>query len=364
MKKKKLLFTAYNLGIGGIETALVNLLKRIDYKKYDVTLILEKKEGIFLDQIPNDVEVLEYKISDDKFVLLRKIKNRLKLIKWTNRLKNKYDFSCNFATYSIPGALLSLAASSNSTLWMHANYYVLYDYKEKEMQKFLDTVFIKKFKRVVFVSEENMRDVTEHYSEIKDKSIVCNNFINGDEILQKEKEKIDDFKKEKGVSLFVNVGRHEEHQKKLTRIIEASKKLVKEGYKFKILFIGDGPDYFNYNALVKKYKLDDVIEFLGRKSNPFPYYKLADAVILSSEYEGYPVVFLEAMLLNKPILSTKVSDWESLDGINGMFCERNEESVYRNMKNYLDKGFEIKKKFDYIKYNEDIYEKIEEMINK
>ena len=352
MEKKKLLFTAYNLGIGGIETALVNLLKRLDYNKYDVTLILEKKEGIFLDQIPTNVEVLEYKISDDKFVLSRKIKNRLKLIKWKRRLKNKYDFSCNFATYSIPGALLSLAASSNSTLWMHANYYVLYDYKEKEMRKFLDTVFIRKFKRVVFVSEENMRDVTEHYEEIKDKSIVCNNFINGDEII----------KKEKGIPLFVNVGRHEEHQKKLTRIIEASKKLVEEGYKFKILFIGDGPDYFNYNSLVKKYKLDDVIEFLGRKSNPFPYYKMADAVILSSEYEGYPVVFLETMLLNKPILSTKVSDWEDLDGKFGMFCDRDEASVYENMKKYLDKGFKIKEQFDYKKYNKEIYEKIMKMI--
>lgn len=363
MEKKKLLFTAYNLGIGGIETALVNLLKRLDYKKYDVTLILEKKEGIFLNQIPKEVEVLEYKVSDNKFVLFRKIINRLKLIKWKSRLKNKYDFSCNFTTYSIPGAHLALAASNNSTLWMHGNYYVLYDYKEKEMRKFLDTVFVKKFKRIVFVSEENMRDVTDHYNEIKDKSMVCNNFINGDEILEKEKEIVEDYKKDNGVPLFVNVGRHEEHQKKLTRIIEATKKLVGEGYDFKIVFIGDGPDSFNYNALVKKYKLDDKIEFLGRKANPFPYYHMADAVLLSSEYEGYPVVFLEAMILNKPILSTKVSDWENLDGKNGLFCDRDEESVYKNMKKYLDKGFKIKEKFDYKKYNEDVYNKIMKMID-
>lgn len=362
MEKKKLLFTAYSLEIGGIETALVNLLRRLDYEKYDVTLILEKKEGIFLNQIPDSVEVLEYKICDDKFVLLRKIKNRLKIISWEKKIKNKYDFSCAFATYSIPGSLLALAASKNSTLWMHGNYYVLYDYKEKEMRKFLDSVSIKKFKRIVFVSEENMRDVTNHYEEIKDKSIVCNNFINGDEILEKELDRIDDYKKVKNIPLLVNVGRHDEHQKKLTRIIEASKKLNNEGYKFKIVFIGDGPDYFNYNALVKKYKLDDVIEFLGRKSNPFPYYKISDAVILSSEYEGYPVVFLEAMLLNKPILSTKVSDWESLDGKYGMFCDRDEDSVYKNMKKYLDKGFKIKDKFDYKKYNEEISKKIMKMI--
>lgn len=362
MEKKKLLFTAYSLEIGGIETALVNLLNRLDYTNYDVTLILEKKEGIFLEKIPKEVEVLEYRISTNKFTPFRKIANRMKLISWKNKLRNKYDFSCSFATYSIPGAYLALAASKNNTLWMHGNYYILYNYNEKEMRKFLDTVLIKKFKRVVFVSEENKRDVTEHYFEIKDKSIVCNNFINGDEILKKELEDIDDVDKENNIPLFVNVGRHDEYQKKLSRIIESSKKLVEEGYKFKILFIGDGPDYFNYNSLVKKYKLADVIEFLGRKSNPFPYYKMADAVILSSEYEGYPVVFLEAMLLNKPILSTKVSDWEDLDGKFGMFCDRDEASVYENMKKYLDKGFKLKEQFDYKKYNKEIYEKIMKMI--
>ena len=70
---KKLLFTAYSLDVGGIETALVNLLQRLDYKKYEVTLILEKKEGIFLDQIPKEVQVMEYKISNHSFILFRKI---------------------------------------------------------------------------------------------------------------------------------------------------------------------------------------------------------------------------------------------------------------------------------------------------
>ena len=46
--KKKILFTAYSLDIGGIESALVNMLKILDYSKYDVTLLLEKKEGIFI----------------------------------------------------------------------------------------------------------------------------------------------------------------------------------------------------------------------------------------------------------------------------------------------------------------------------
>lgn len=359
--KKKLLFTAYSMGLGGIETALLNLLNRIDYDVYDVTLILEKKEGIFLDMIPKSVKVIEYKISDNKFVLFRKIVNRIKLLKWQFKLKNKFDFSCSFATYSRPGAYLALAASNNSHLWVHLNYYVTYHYDEIEMKKFFDGVKARKFKRVVFVSEENRRDVCEHYKWIKDKAFVCNNFINGEEILEKAQEECD-YKRGKE-TLFINVGRHDEYQKRLTRIIEASKKLKEEGYKFKVLFIGEGNDTNMYKEKVENNKLENNIIFLGKKKNPFPYYNLADAVVLSSEYEGYPVVFLESMLLNKPIISTKVSDWEDLDNNFGMFCDCDVDSVYLNMKKYLDKGFKLKKRFDYEKYNEDINKKVNQFIN-
>ena len=67
--KKKLLFTAYSLGLGGIEKALINLLNKLDYDRYDVTLILEKKDGMFLDMVPPLVKVKEYKISDNKIVI-------------------------------------------------------------------------------------------------------------------------------------------------------------------------------------------------------------------------------------------------------------------------------------------------------
>ena len=66
--------------------------------------------------------------------------------------------------------------------------------------------------------------------------------------------------------------------------------------------------------------------------------------------------------MNKPILSTKVSDWEELDRKNGMFCDFDTESVYKMMKNYLDNGFKIKNKFDYNKYNKEIEDKVNYII--
>lgn len=359
--KKRLLFTAYSLGLGGIETALVNLLNRLDYNKYDVTLILEKKEGIFLDEIPKEVKVLEYKISDSKIVPLRKIYNRSKLIKWSNKLNKKYDFSCAFATYSRPGALLALAASDNNAIWVHNNYSITYPNKD-EMIKFFNGVHATEFKHVVFVSEENRRDVCNVYKKLEPLSYVCNNFINGDLILEKAEEPCDYERKE--VTTFVNVGRHDEYQKRLTRIIDASSKLVSEGYKFDVVFVGEGEDTGYYKDMVEKKDLKKYIHFVGKKKNPYPYYKMADAVLLSSEYEGYPVVFLETMILDKPLLSTKVSDYEELDGIHGVFVEKDTDSVYKMMKNFIDKGFKIKEHFDYKEYNKNIEKKIEKLIKK
>ncbi len=56
---KKILFSAYNLDLGGIEKALLYLANYLDSKGYNITLILEKKEGVFLDNISKNVKVIE-----------------------------------------------------------------------------------------------------------------------------------------------------------------------------------------------------------------------------------------------------------------------------------------------------------------
>lgn len=48
---KKILFAAYNLDLGGIETSLVTLTNFLLEKGYEITIALEKKEGVFLDKI-------------------------------------------------------------------------------------------------------------------------------------------------------------------------------------------------------------------------------------------------------------------------------------------------------------------------
>ena len=358
--KKKLFFTAYSLSLGGIEKALVSLLTVLDKEKYDITLVLEKKEGIFQDQLPEHIHVIEYSLDHSKNVLVRKIKNRLHLIKWKIKHRNKYDFAISFATYSVPGAHLALNASFNNALWIHNNYYQLYNGNVREMKQFFRRIKLKKFKHHVYVSYDNMNSMLKYFPQYKNRSMVCNNMIDYQTIRKKANETISVEKK--GIT-FVNVGRHEEHQKRLSRIIDATDRLKREGYQFQVWFVGDGVNHKKYKEQVKVLGLDDMIVFFGKQQNPYPYYKLADAVLLSSKYEGYPVVFVEAMTLNKPIVTTAVSDYREIENRYGIVVENNASAIYGGMKQFLDHGFVISDAFDPQKFNDKMLDIFENLVS-
>lgn len=355
---KKLLITAYDLNIGGIEKSLINLLNKIN-NKYDITLILEHQTGDLLDLIPSNIKVEEYKVSNSKNVFFRKTYNFIKFFKWKLSNINKYDFSICYATYSLPGKKLALTASKKNAIWIHTNYKLIYK-DDKKVFDFFKLMELEKFSKCVFVSRDAYNCSIEIYPHIAEKSIVCNNYINLEEIKEKSKEKIE-ISKDNEI-LFVNVGRHDENSKRLTRLIEACKKLKEDKLKFKLLMVGDGPDYSTYVKLVNKYNLEKQIIFVGSKKNPFPYYNLADCVVLSSDYEGYPVVFLESLALNKPIISTKVSDYKEIENY-GFFVDKNIDDLYMAMKKFIQGDYNFKKNYDIKKLNKEIDEKIQKIID-
>ncbi len=358
---KKLLFAAYSLDLGGIEKALVTLTNELQKRGYDITIVLEKKQGIFLEELDPKIHVIEYAPNESRNMVKRKVMNLIKRMHFILQYQNKFDFSASFATYSNSSAFISRIASKNNALWGHANYLTLFDNKEEKVKKFFKEKKYHQFKHIIFVSKEGKESFVKIFPEMKERTIVCNNLIDDKKIIEMSNETID-LPKDKEKFTFINVGRHDERQKKLTRIIRVAKELRKENYQFKILFIGDGQDNQLYRDLVKKEELEDVIIFLGKKQNPYPYIKQADCVLLSSDYEGYPVVFLESFILNKPIITTKVSDYEEVEEGYGMTTEKDEKDIYKKMKKMIERGFKIVKKFNSKKYNEEILKIIEQIL--
>lgn len=300
--KKDLMFAAVNFDIGGIEKALVNLLNRINYDKYNVDVVLEEKKGMFLSKIISKANITELKVSNNKNVFIRKLTNMYRKLIYTVLNYQNYDFSCCFATYSYSANKLALTASKNNAFYVHSNYTYIYK-EEKEFRQFFDTRNIDKYKRIIFVSNEAKDDFLKYYQKLEKKLDVINNFIDVDSIKITSKEELE-IQKSKN-KLFVFVGRLEDHSKKLTRALN----LVKEIKNIDLWIIGDGPDKKKYENYVKKNNISKRVYFLGRKSNPYPYMNEADYVILTSDYEGFPVTYLEAIVLNKKIITTiDVSD--------------------------------------------------------
>lgn len=357
---KKLLFAAYSLDVGGIEKALVNLVNVLQNRGYDITVVLEKKQGIFLNELNKNIKLIEYTPSEKKNLIVRKITNFIHRIQFIIKYKNKYDFSAAFATYSKPSIFVSKVASKNNTLWGHADYLTLFDNDRQKVKDFFKSIKVEQFKNIIFVSEEGKNSFLDIFPQMKEKTIECNNIVNNKEILKLSEEEIE-IKKDNKCFTFLNVGRHDEKQKKLTRIIETVQKLKQDDLNFKVLFVGDGKDNTLYRKMVKDKKLENNIIFVGPQKNPYPYFKISDCVILTSDYEGYPVVFLESFILNKPIITTKVSDYKDIEGKYGYITSKQIDDIYEKMKEMIKNGYEIKESFDADKYNNDIIEKLEKI---
>lgn len=354
---KKVLFSAHSLEIGGIETALITLLKEL-HLKYKITLVLEKKQGIFLKEIPKDIKVITYTPSEFKIPIIRKAINFVKQQLFKVKYQNKFDFSACYATYSYSSAFVARKASKNCALWVHNDYMSFYENDINKYKDFFNKLKSKEFKKIIFVSESDKNVFCEQFEEYKDKCIICNNLIDYNKVKEKAKKEISDFEPNENIT-FINIGRHDEAQKKLSRIINSTKRLNEQGYKFRVLFIGNGKDFENYKNQAKN--IENII-FLGAKENPYPYLQKSDALLMSSEYEGYPVVFIESKILGKPIITTDVSDSKKeIDKICGIVVEKTEEGVYNGMQEFLKNGY-TPKEFNPKEYNEKILKKIEEII--
>ena len=302
-EKKNLLFTAVNLKVGGIETSLINLLNNIDYEKYNVRVILEEKIGELLTKVNDNAEVDELKVSNNKNILIRKLINFSRKLQFTIFNYNNYDFSCCYATYSFSGNKLSLIASKNNSIYIHSNYKQLYK-NENEFKEFFNNRKINEFRKIIFVSNESKEDFLKIYPKLKEKTEVINNFINIKNVKEQSKEKIT-FERKKNNTLFVFVGRLDDSSKKVKRAIN----IVKEIPNTELWIIGDGPDRKEYENYTKENNLEEKVTFFGKKLNPYPYMKEASYIILTSDYEGFPVIYLESIILNKPIITTiDVSD--------------------------------------------------------
>ena len=357
---KKLIFFSKNLKIGGLEKSLVALLNNIDFTNYSVTLVLEKKEGNLLKSINQNVKVIDYNLSNNSNILIRKSINLFKKIKFLVKNYRKYDCSINYTTYSVWGSQMALKCSKNSVLYMHTDYYGVYDGKINEIKNFLKTIYFEKFNKIVFVSKHAEDGIKKIFPEMLNKFILLGNLVDYDTIIKKSQEykaKVDAQKIN-----FLVVSRLDESSKKLSKLIEAVNNNDNND-KFNLYIIGSGPDENAYRKLSKS----NSIIFLGEMENPYPYIKECDYLVLTSKYEGFPVVYNEATVLGTSIITTIPVEDEQIiyNSKNIIVMDSKLLSFDDIIKNIVEKRIIVKKtKMDFNKINNDKIKRFYEIISR
>jgi len=276
-------------------------------EKYSTTLVLENKSGPLLSQLNDKITVKEYRLSSCRFTLLRKILNFSHRLCWTILNYNKYIFSCNYATYSVIGSKLACVASKNSALYVHSNYLGYFQGDKLKTCSFFENVNIDKFKNVIFVSNECKEAAEEIFPDKSNNFFVINNIINSEEIEKKSNAAVEQaFDGDKTNILFV--GRLDDTSKNFVLLLESFRLAYQKNENLRLYIIGNGPDEAKIKEYIKNHSICG-ITLLGEKQNPYPYIKMCDCMILTSKYEGYPVVYTEALILNKQFITTvPVSD--------------------------------------------------------
>ena len=352
--KKELLFADKSMIIGGIEAAQVNLLNNIDYKKYNVTLILEEKTGELLDKINDNVLIKELRVSTNNNVIIRKLVNVYRKLVFKLFYYNTYDFSCCYTTYSYSSNKITKIASLNSAFYVHSDYSNVYK-DEKDFREFFDSRKVWEYNHIVFVSNESKSSFIKYYPELEAKTLVINNLVDIEDIRNLSKEQID-VKKGKR-QLFVFVGRLDDSSKKLKRAIN----LVKE-LDIDLWIVGDGPDRMRYEEYTKELKVQNNVIFFGRKQNPYPYINEADFIILTSDYEGFPVVYQEAMILNKNIITTINTSDDQINMKDYAYIVSKDENMIKEVKDILKKK-EKPKEVDFDSIQKQRKKKFEKLFN-
>ncbi|MGO4707686.1 glycosyltransferase [Chryseobacterium sp. 2TAF14] len=353
-QKKKILIRIGSLRHGGAEKVLITFLKNLPQDQYEIDLLLNLYSGKYLGEVPGWINIIYLnkgemittnRIQDIPEKAARVIyQNALKKfpnLLYKRKLKGKkYDIEFAAIHGMRDEILNSPLKSSKKIVWIHNDLAEVKEYTEAEIKKFFG------FDKIMVISEKIKKlflDLAENEIE-KQKICKIYNPLDTEEILSKAEQSIDNYKFDPNVPTFISVGTVFP-QKGFDRLLKVHKKLLEEGFKHKILIVGDGYDFENIKKLKTELNVDDTATMMGFTDNPYPYFKNADFYILSSRYEGFPTVLFEAITLKKKIIATEVSGVREMlnDGELGLIVENSEDGIYSGMKKALTKPEDFEK---------------------
>lgn len=301
---KRICFFPGTLSLGGIGKLFINLIEDYSSKGIPVDIFLTKKEGVFLNQIPNNVRIFEGKgrASNSILEFIKYLRNeKPSAVISAREYLNIINIICCMITLNRTKAVVSLHTNQSTE-----------DKYNKNINKsgYKNIYFIALAKilykipsKIIAVSEGVADDFAYRMGINRNNIKVIYNPVY--KALSSESEYNDPvYKKfiEKSDRYIIGVGRLT-HQKDFFTLIK-SFSIVKAKHNVSLLILGEGPLRSELQDLIHKLGLSQSILLLGYVSNPLYYIKRASLLVVSSQYEGFGNVLVEALGVGTPVVST------------------------------------------------------------
>lgn len=184
----------------------------------------------------------------------------------------------------------------------------------------IDRFIYRFYCKVICITDEVSQILYQYTQQSKLKFVVIENGVNLKEIYEAEpyfKKSISSLFTDQDI-LLIQVARFSKHKDQET-VIQALQHLP---INVKLMLVGEGVLRKNCEDLVRQFKLEDRVFFLGLRMDVPKLLKTADISILSSNWEGFGLVAVESMASGKPFIASDVLGMASVVKDAGILFEK------------------------------------------
>lgn len=323
MGKSRILFIVPGFGLGGTTTSLTSMLNCGLSEHFDIDVFAIKRRNYNLQPlVSHDIglnglttafyeDFSQFQVKDKlKYLFIKLLKQNkrflAKLENWVTKRTIKsiekhshYDVVVGFQE-ELATQFASHFSCPKKIAWIHCDY-------AKTFVKVIDETYIySHFEKIVCVSQFTRQSFISRYPSLADKTVAIHNIFDAGRILKLSKEAIDDPRYDTSRFTIISLGRVHD-VKRFYLIPEIAAQLKKANLDFRWYILGSAGILSELQRLtdaIQKNGMEEIVIYLGGKSNPYPYLKAADLLVSTSQSEACPMIFNEAKILHVPIVST------------------------------------------------------------
>lgn len=285
-----------SLTIGGAERVAIDLASGLSDRGYDVDLVLVDASGDLLNETPDDVAVVDLganRVATSLFPLRRYLESCEPDVLYS-MMTEPNIIAIVAGQFTTSGTRLII--SEHNMLSRSIN-----SVKDRliALGAWLSYPFAD---HAVAVSKGVRRDLINQTRLSPNSISMIYNPVRVDSIREKGTEPVDhDWLANEDIEVVLSGGRHEP-QKGFDTLLDGFARLERDDVR--LVLFGQGPETEALEARAKRSEIDDRVSFPGFIDNPYSYMSAADVFVLSSEYEGFGLVLIEAMACGCPVVST------------------------------------------------------------